>query len=71
MSNLSPDYIKLQKNIRDNTPKQDMYLMKEIIHFLELRSYYSYLLLHPESNKEGLKELIDYCNEQLKLLLNL
>lgn len=71
MSNLSPDYINLQKNIRDNTPKQDMYLMKEIIHFLELRSYYSYLLLHPESNKEGLKEQIDYCNEQLKLLLNL
>lgn len=71
MSNTSPEYAKLHRNIRDKTPEEDMYLMKNIIHILELRSYSSWLLLNPESNKEGLKEQIDFCNEELKLLLNL
>lgn len=55
MGNISEEYIKLRKNVIDLTKEDEKVLMKNIMHILELRSYSAWLLLQPESTKEGLK----------------
>lgn len=71
MGNVSEEYKKIIRNITLDNIREREVLIKNIFHLIEIRAYASHVLLLPESNKQGLPDQIEYCNQQLRQLLNL